>query len=153
MVSPSVGYAASAMGHLAVHGDGPIRVDALARAVGAPPAYLAKLVHILSRKGLLDTAKGKGGGVRLSADARTVTLFDLCVALDDDILHPTCALGIAECSDERACPAHALQVAIRDEQLAFLKRTTILSVGEFNAKRSATTAAPPATTGPSTHGA
>ncbi|MCL4742005.1 MAG: Rrf2 family transcriptional regulator [Phycisphaerales bacterium] len=153
MVSPSVGYAASAMGHLAVHGDGPIRVDALARAVGAPPAYLAKLVHILSKKGLLDTAKGKGGGVRLSADSHTLTLYDLCVALDDDILHPKCALGIAECSDERACPAHALQVAIRAEQLAFLKRTTILNVGEFNAKRSDGAATPSAATAHPAHGA
>ncbi len=101
----------------------------------------------------LDTAKGKGGGVRLSADSRTLTLFDLCVALDDDILHPKCALGIAECSDERACPAHALQVAIRAEQLAFLKRTTILSVGEFNARRAGGAATPNDATEPSAHGA
>ncbi len=97
--------------------------------------------------------RARGGGVRLSADSRTLTLFDLCVALDDDILHPKCALGIAECSDERACPAHALQVAIRAEQLAFLKRTTILSVGEFNARRAGGAATPNDATEPSAHGA
>ena len=138
MVSPAIGYAAGAMGHLAWSGDGPVRVQELARAIGAPPAYLSKIVHRLARKGLLDTARGRGGGVVLAADPATITLYDLCEALDDSILHPTCALGVTECSDERACPAHELQRDVRARQLAFLKATTVKQIGEFEqAKRAA----------------
>lgn len=137
MVSSAVGYAAAALGHLAVRGDGPVRVLELAEATGAPAAYLSKIIHLLARKGLLETTKGKGGGVVLRIDPRTTTLYDLCVALDDEILHPKCALGTADCSDDRACPAHDLQKEIRERQFAFLKSTTIQDVGEFAAGRKA----------------
>jgi Rrf2 family protein len=135
MVSPAVGYAATAMGYLASRQNGPMRVQELADAIGAPAAYLSKIIHTLARKGFFETTKGRGGGVVLGADTRKVTLFELCEALDDDILHPKCALGIAECSDARACPAHKLQTAIRAKQLDFLKKTTVQRIGEFNAAR------------------
>jgi Rrf2 family iron-sulfur cluster assembly transcriptional regulator len=137
MVSPAVGYAASAMGLLALRGDAAIRVQEIAKAIGAPRAYLSKIIHVLAKKGYVTTVKGRGGGVRLGVDPRRTTLYDLCVALDDDILHPRCALGTAECSDERACPAHALQMAIRARQLDFLRKTTVQRVGHFNAERCA----------------
>ena len=135
MVSPAVGYAAAAMGYLASRQNGPMRVQELAEAIGAPAAYLSKIIHTLARKGFFDTTKGKGGGVVLGVDAGRVTLYDLCEAMDDDILHPKCALGTAECSDARACPAHTLQMAIRARQLEFLKRTTVQRIGEFSAAR------------------
>jgi hypothetical protein len=50
-------------------------------------------------------------------------------------MHPKCALGTAECSDVRACPAHTLQTTIRAKQLDFLKKTTVQRIGEFNAAR------------------
>lgn len=135
MVSPAVGYAAAAMGYLASNRDRPMRVQELAKVTGTPAAYLSKIIHLLAKKGFLKTTRGKGGGVVLAADPRKVTLFDLCAALDDDIMHPRCALGIDACSDERACPAHALELRIRASQLKFLKKTTVHRVGEFNAKR------------------
>jgi len=137
MVSPAVGYAAAAMGYLASNPEKAMRVHELADAVGAPAAYLSKIIHTLAKKGFFTTTKGKGGGVVLGLDAGRVTLYDVCVALDDDILHPKCALGTAPCSDERACPAHELQTAIRTRQLDFLMKTTVRQVGEFNAARDA----------------
>lgn len=135
MVSSAVGYAAAAMGYLALRQSGPMRVQELAEAIGAPAAYLSKIIHTLARKGFFKTTKGKGGGVVLGVDPRKVTLYDLCEAMDDDIMHPKCALGTAECSDERACPAHSLQMTIRAKQIDFLKKTTIQDVGVFDADR------------------
>lgn len=135
MVSPAVGYAAAAMGYLATRQKGPVRVRELAEAIGAPSAYLSKIIHVLAKRGYFTTTKGRGGGVVLGVDPRRTTLYDLCEALDDDIMHPKCALGTHECSDERACPAHALQMTIRAKQLDFLKKTTIQRIGDFNAER------------------
>lgn len=137
MVSPAVGYAAAAMGYLANRRNGPMRVQELAEAIGAPAAYLSKIIHTLARKGFFGTSRGKGGGVVLSADPRRVTLYDLCEALDDDIMHPACALGTAHCSDARACPAHKLQMSIRARQLHFLRKTTVKKIGDFNASHTA----------------
>ena len=144
MVSPAVGYAAAAMGYLSTRQNGPMRVQELAAVIGAPPAYLSKIINILARKGFFGTAKGKGGGVVLGPgiDPRKVALYDLCEAMDDDIMHPKCALGTADCSDERACPAHALQMSIRAKQLAFLRKTSVQRIGEFNAQRDFTRGVP-----------
>jgi Rrf2 family protein len=134
MISTATGYAASALGYLAVRADGPMPVRDLARAVDAPAPYLSKIIHLLALRGLVDTTKGKGGGVILRADAGRLTLYDLCIVMDDAFLRPCCALGTAPCSETRQCPAHTLHMAIRARQERFLKRTTIQRIGRFNAK-------------------
>ena len=52
MVSPAIGYAAGAMGHLACHSDGPVRVHELADAIGAPPAVINAIVNALRHLGV-----------------------------------------------------------------------------------------------------
>ncbi len=44
-------------------------------------------------------------------------------------------LGVSECSDERACPAHRFWSQHRDETVAFLKRTTIADIAAFETRR------------------
>ena len=72
-----------------------------------------------------------GGGVGLARDPAGVTLFELCAALDDPIVETRCMLEQTECSDERACPAHSFWVAHRDEEVEFLRRTTIQDMAAF----------------------
>ncbi len=131
MLSPAIGYAAAAMGYLASCPRTPLRAKDIAKAIGAPPAYLAKIVHALARKGYFRTRRGRGGGVILGTDPSQVTLYELCVAMNDDVIHLKCGLGHATCSLDRACPAHEAQQSIRRIQLEFLRNTTITQVGEF----------------------
>lgn len=55
MISTATGYAASALGYLAVRADGPMPVRDLARAVDVPAPYLSKIIHLLALRGLVDT--------------------------------------------------------------------------------------------------
>jgi Rrf2 family iron-sulfur cluster assembly transcriptional regulator len=134
VVSPAVSYAAEAMGFMSLQGVEPIRVQELAAAIGAPAPYLAKIVHLLARRGLLETARGKGGGVVLACDPDQLTILDLCEVMDDDILSQRCALGQGLCSEANPCPAHELHMKVRDLQLEFLRKTTVREIGEFNAR-------------------
>jgi Rrf2 family protein len=107
----------------------------MARSTGIKPTSLSKVVHLLSRKRLVTTRRGVGGGASLACDPLKVTLYDLCVAMDDPAIIPRCMLGVTECSDERACPAHEHWKCVRRMNMEFLQRTTVQDVGEFDASR------------------
>lgn len=133
MLSPMLGYAATALGYIATKRDGPVQVREVAEAMHIPAPYLAKIVQQLAREGYLVTRRGSGGGVSLAIDPTRFTLFDLCVALDEPSLRPQCLLGLPECSDATACPGHAISTELRSRKIEFLKRTTLADVGRFDA--------------------
>lgn len=135
MISQASSYAASALGYIASQAGEPVLVKAVARECRVPGPYLAKIVNILARKNLVLTQRGVGGGVVLARPARSITLYDLCVALDDEVLQPRCMLGNAECSGNRACPAHAFCSTSRRQLTRFLKKTTIADLAAFEISR------------------
>jgi Rrf2 family protein len=135
MVTQSVGYTATALGTIAAAGGRPLLVKEIAEACGIPAAYLAKIINTLARKGIVHTQRGIGGGVTLARDARSITLLDLCEAMDDPITERRCFLGTAGCSDERACPAHRFWTAHREKELAFLRQTTVADIAVFETRR------------------
>jgi len=131
MLSQASGYAAIALGHVA-HADGkPLLVKDIAERCRIPAAYLSKIIHTLARKGIVATQRGIGGGVTLNRPASAITLFELCQALDDPVTQPRCMLGVAECTDERACPAHQFWKPHRLRQVEFLKATSIADIADF----------------------
>ncbi len=134
MLSQGTGNAACALAYLAAIGGGPALVKDIAQACEVPAPYLAKTIHLLSRAGVVATQRGIGGGVRLIRDAETVTLFELCEMLGDPAILPRCILGAAECSDARACPAHAFNVAQREQRLAFLREMTVAKIAAFETR-------------------
>jgi Rrf2 family protein len=135
MLSQSAGYAASALAFVAAMGGKPVRVKAIAEACDIPTAYLAKIVNVLARKGLVSTQRGVGGGVELAHPPQAILLHDICTALDDPLVQPRCMLGHAACSNDRACPAHEFCVSYRGELSEFLKKTTIADIAAFETRR------------------
>lgn len=135
MFSPATGYAAIALGYLADCEMRSSTVEDIAREGNIPTAYLAKIMHALARKGFVQTRRGVGGGVKLTCDPSTTTLLNVCEALDDPIIEQRCMLGVAECSDERACLAHEFWTNFRKQLIAFACSTTIQSVRDFERSR------------------
>jgi Rrf2 family protein len=133
MLSQTVGYAIAALGHLSriQRQHGALFVRDIAQATGIPPAYLAKIVHQLARKGFLSTQRGTNGGVTLARRAEEVTLFEICEAFDDPIVLKRCMLGAAACSEERDCPAHSFWTEERERVADFLRRTTLREIARF----------------------
>jgi Rrf2 family transcriptional regulator, iron-sulfur cluster assembly transcription factor len=135
MLNQAVGYAATALGYVASAGGKPVLVKEIADAADIPAPYLAKIVQNLARRGLVLTQRGVGGGVTLARSASSITLHDVCEAMDDPVTQPRCMLGTAECSDERACPAHKFWTAQRAKQIEFLLKTTIADIAAFEVRR------------------
>jgi Rrf2 family iron-sulfur cluster assembly transcriptional regulator len=130
-MTQSTGYAITALGHVAAHGNIPMLIKDIAAATGLPHPYLAKIIHTLSRRGLVVTRRGVGGGVVLAREASAITLLDIAEALDDPLLDTRCMLGNAVCSDARACPAHRFWTEHRAQQVAFLAGSNLADVAAF----------------------
>ena len=98
---------------------------AVARRIGAPGNYLGKLLHALTREGLLESQKGMGGGFRLARDAAEITLLDVIRPTDGVDRLPQCFLGRPSCSETDPCPVHQRWAALRDAYLGLLAETTL----------------------------
>jgi Rrf2 family protein len=136
MLSPQVCYAAKALAHVAAAQGRVVSVREIAREAKVPAAYLAKIVRTLSRRGLVSTRRGVGGGVSASRSTplASVTIHDLCVAFDDPVVDQRCLVGEATCSDERACPAHAFWAPQRARLKRFLLATTVEDMARFESR-------------------
>jgi len=135
MLGQAAGYATTAMGYLATAAGRPLLVKEIAEACDIPAPYLAKIINALRRVGLVTTQRGVGGGVTLAKPPESIPLYSVAELLGDPICKKRCMLGVAECSDERACPAHRFWTQHRGEALDFLRSTTIADFAAFETRR------------------
>ncbi|MEM0983475.1 MAG: Rrf2 family transcriptional regulator [Planctomycetota bacterium] len=134
-LAPATGYAVLGLGYLAAAAGKPALVRDIASACDLPAPYLAKTLNRLGRAGIVKTRRGIHGGVSLARAAAELTLYEVCEALDDPILENRCLLGTDECSERRACPAHAFRTKHREQAMTFLRETTIADVASFETQR------------------
>jgi Rrf2 family protein len=90
------------------------------------PAYLAKILGVLARHGLLRGARGPGGGYQLARPPERISLHDI-VACFEPVAHaPQCPLGRSRpCAGKRPCALHAPFQRIWAAHAAFLAETTL----------------------------
>ncbi len=85
---------------------GTARVSAsdLARETGLPAPTVQKLVSTLSKAGLLRSARGAGGGLKLARPAAAISLADIVEAVEGPIaLTPCVEHGRHDCALEACC--------------------------------------------------
>jgi Rrf2 family iron-sulfur cluster assembly transcriptional regulator len=134
MLSQASTYAMHALTLAASQGGKAARIKSVAEACGSPAAYLAKIMSVLARKKLVHTQRGVGGGVLLARPPEQITLHEICVALDDEVLRPRCLLGKSACTEDRSCPAHRCCRSIQQQVIEFLEQTTIAHLVAFETR-------------------
>jgi Rrf2 family transcriptional regulator, iron-sulfur cluster assembly transcription factor len=108
-------YALQAVVYLALQKDGErTSIKDLTKALGIPYHFLAKILQDLSRKGLLASLKGPGGGFSLGMPASDITLFHIVEAIDGVELTQKCVMGFPECSGKHPCAVHENWALLRD---------------------------------------
>jgi len=132
LISQTSSYAIRSLSALARQGGTPVPVGALADLASVPSPFLGKIMSLLARRKIVINRRGKRGGCVLARDPSHITLYDICIALDDPAVQSTCLLGSEPCSDDRACPAHAFWRGHQTKLIAFLMTTTIQDVARFD---------------------
>ncbi|HRJ77570.1 MAG TPA: Rrf2 family transcriptional regulator [Planctomycetota bacterium] len=93
--------------------------------------YLAKVLQILARRGILESQRGRQGGFRLARKPESITLWDVVAELDDVSKLEGCVMGEDQCSDETACPLHTLWKDLRTKFKEKLQNTSLKQLAEF----------------------
>jgi Rrf2 family iron-responsive transcriptional regulator len=93
------------------------RIPEIAKSYSVSELFLFKILQPLSKAGLMQTVRGRNGGVRLGRDANKITLLDVVRVTEDNF-------AMAECfeNDAAECPLldHcALNSALRRALNAF----------------------------------
>ncbi|MEX0652726.1 MAG: Rrf2 family transcriptional regulator [Phycisphaeraceae bacterium] len=130
-LSHTVGYAILALICLEPPGGAWRGGQKIARATGVPKPYLSKILHALGRAGLIHTKRGYRGGFTLARAAEQISVMDVIEALEGRAWQPRCLLGLTDCSDERACPAHDMWTQERDRIEQHLRNLTVAEVARF----------------------
>jgi len=127
MFSKACEYAIRAMMYIFTHsGNGSkVGIKEIALHTDTPEPFVAKVLQILSRRGIVSSTKGPNGGFYMEAKSRNVPLIDIVSAIDGEDLFQRCGLGIKNCSERKPCPIHYQYKTIRDNLKEMLKNSTI----------------------------
>ncbi|HEU4552836.1 MAG TPA: Rrf2 family transcriptional regulator [Chitinophaga sp.] len=133
MFSKTCEYAIRALIFIAQQSKDDVRVGVkeIAKGIGSPEHFIAKILQELSRKGLVLSLKGPTGGFYLDNKTLKCTLADIVKAVDGDKLFLGCGLGLEYCSDARPCPVHHEFKKIRAD---IYKTLQSIRLGEFHAQ-------------------
>ena len=82
-LSSKARYAIEAMLELAVSPRRPVTLASISQHQGISQSYLEQLFMHLRKSGLIQGARGPGGGYRLGRDAAAITVADVVVAVDE----------------------------------------------------------------------
>ncbi|MHB1178617.1 MAG: RrF2 family transcriptional regulator [Daejeonella sp.] len=106
-----------------------VSIKEIASGINSPEHFLAKILQDLSRRGLVQSAKGPNGGFFMDKVTLKRRLSEVVEAVDGNGIFTGCGLGLSYCSESNPCPLHHEFKVIRNQIHEMLQKTTI---EEFN---------------------
>lgn len=128
MFSKACEYAIRASIFIATKSSKGIRIGIkdVAKEIDSPEPFTAKIMQVLTKNGIIESAKGLGGGFNISNEAiKSIKLIQIVDAIDGDAVYKGCGIGLKECSEIRPCPVHNEFKKIRELLIDMLTKTTL----------------------------
>jgi len=118
-------YAVTAMLDLAIHArEKPITLADISQRQGISLSYLEQLFSRMRKQGLVASARGPGGGYRLSRDANDINVAQVISAVDEKVSVTRCE-GRGDCHNGGPCLTHNLWCNLSDQIYDFLNGITL----------------------------
>lgn len=90
--------------------------------IGTPTYFTSKILQQLTKKNLISSGKGKGGGFYLSDEQyEQLTIKDIYEHFEGKDVLNSCLLGLKNCNGENPCPIHYLAVDIKEKVLIMFR--------------------------------
>jgi Rrf2 family transcriptional regulator, iron-sulfur cluster assembly transcription factor len=113
-------YAVTAMLDLAIHYNKvPINLADISARQGISLSYLEQLFSRLRKQGLVESARGPGGGYMLAKPANDISVADVIQAVDESVDATRCG-GKKNCQGEDSCLTHDLWEELSNQISGFL---------------------------------
>lgn len=104
MISITAEYALRAVVVLA-KSEAPMKTKDVAEVSQVPREYLAKIVQLLARGEIIESKKGRGGGICLARETKDISLYDVIEVVDPLRHYERCPFKLTEHSGG-LCPLH-----------------------------------------------
>ena len=123
-------YGLRAVLYLAKHDRELVQGKEIAEALDIPVSYLAKILQDLTKRSVLVSSKGRGGGFKLARPANEITLMDVVESIEGGSFVGGCVLGLGECPGEEPCPLHDQWSLIKAEILDMFVAESVMQLVE-----------------------
>jgi Rrf2 family iron-sulfur cluster assembly transcriptional regulator len=125
-------YAVMAMIDIAAHSGGdPVSLAEIAARQDISQEYLEQLFGKLRKAGLVESARGPGGGYRLTKSASDIPLADIILAVDEELQITRCGGDAVDgCVRGERCNAHDLWSSLGRQMMYFLASVSLEDVVE-----------------------
>ena len=121
-------YAVTAMIDIALNqSKGAITLSLISNRQGISLSYLEQLFSKLKKAGLVSSARGPGGGYRLSRGAEEISVSEIIHAVDELVDARKCA-GRGDCNGGSECLSHELWSDLSHMIDDFLKGITLQNI-------------------------
>jgi len=118
-------YAVTAMLDLALNAkEKPITLADISQRQGISLSYLEQLFSRMRKQGLVSSARGPGGGYRLSRDASEINIAQVIEAVDEKVSLNRCE-GRGDCHNGGPCLTHELWCNLSDQIYDFLNNISL----------------------------
>jgi Rrf2 family iron-sulfur cluster assembly transcriptional regulator len=120
-------YAVMAMIDIGQRSEGkPVSLAEIAGRQEISQEYLEQLFSKLRKAGLVESARGPGGGYRLARDAAEIPVAEIITAVDEPLRVTRCeGDAIDGCVKGERCCAHDLWSSLGRQMMAFLASITL----------------------------
>lgn len=128
MLSKSSTYAIRAVLFLATNSseENKHSPKSIAEIIKIPAPFLAKTLQELTKRKIISSSKGRGGGFYLTDENRQNVLISVVDAIDGLDKFNACSLGLPECGNKNPCPVHHLIYPLRKQLIDELTNKTIV---------------------------
>ena len=102
-----------------------IAVSEIAKQENIPYSFARSIQHDLVHAGFLETVRGVRGGLKLSCDPQTTTLYQLICALEGPVFLSACSKDPSLCENSDCCAYHKLWVGADQLLEAYFSSITL----------------------------
>lgn len=121
-------YAVTAMLDLSLNYDlGSITLADISKRQSISLSYLEQLFSKLRKHKLVSSARGPGGGYKLSRPAAEITVFEVISAVDENIDNTACKHQ-GNCRDGKKCLSHHLWCSLSEQIQNYLSEISLEQV-------------------------
>jgi Rrf2 family nitric oxide-sensitive transcriptional repressor len=113
--------------YLAVRPDALASIAEIATAYGISESHMTKVIHALGKAGLIETLRGRHGGLRLARPAAEIGLGAVVRATEPEVALVECQAG-APCAIGDVCRLRAIMDEAAGALLGVLDRYTVADV-------------------------
>lgn len=132
MLSKASEYAIRALVYIMVQNKKGMRpgYKEIAKAIDSPEQYTAKILQTLTRKGVLNSMKGRGGGFFFHDLSKPVSLYKIITVTESPDYFSKCGFGLKNCNASHPCPMHEEYAIVRDIYYQLTNKTSLQSLAD-----------------------